>query len=244
MMPSRNTSSSMVETCCAVCCHLPRGSVKRRSTYSTECSLSISITLPTLLVAPAGFLAISCCPVLMSSCQAAGDPRGSASHETAEARRRLCARGFPRQARLVGVRRGPEAAPGPAGGRRSRRPRPAQIASSPRSPVRMRITSSTEEMKILPSPIRPVRAAVDDRFHRALDDAVLADHLDLHLGQEVDHVFGAAIQLGMAFLPAEALGLDDRDALQPDLVQRFLHLVQLERLDDSLDLLHLRHRPG
>ncbi len=39
MMPSRNASSSIVETCCAVCCHLPRGSVKRRSTYSTECSL-------------------------------------------------------------------------------------------------------------------------------------------------------------------------------------------------------------
>src|SRR6185312_5181248 len=33
-----------------------------------------------------------------------------------------------------------------------------QMASSPRSPVRIRITSSTEEMKIFPSPIRPVRA--------------------------------------------------------------------------------------
>src|SRR5208283_1397632 len=36
---------------------------------------------------------------------------------------------------------------------------PAQMASRPRSPVRMRMTSSTELMKILPSPIRPVRAA-------------------------------------------------------------------------------------
>ena len=35
MMPWLNASSSMVETCCAVCCHLPRGSVNRRSTYST-----------------------------------------------------------------------------------------------------------------------------------------------------------------------------------------------------------------
>src|SRR5579859_3616394 len=63
MMPSRKTSSSMVETCCAVCCHLPRGSVNRRSTYSTECSVSISSTLPTPLVAPAGFLAMYCFPV-------------------------------------------------------------------------------------------------------------------------------------------------------------------------------------
>ena len=34
-----------------------------------------------------------------------------------------------------------------------------QIASSPTSPVRMRTTSSTLDTKILPSPIRPVRAA-------------------------------------------------------------------------------------
>jgi hypothetical protein len=35
MMPSVKTSSSMVAICCAVCCHLPRGSVKRKSTYWT-----------------------------------------------------------------------------------------------------------------------------------------------------------------------------------------------------------------
>jgi hypothetical protein len=34
-----------------------------------------------------------------------------------------------------------------------------QIASEPRSPVRMRIACSTSMTKILPSPIRPVRAA-------------------------------------------------------------------------------------
>src|SRR5580704_2097546 len=63
MMPSRNVSSSIVETCCAVCCHLPRGSVNRRSTYSTECSVSISMTLPTPLL-PAGLLALYGFPVL------------------------------------------------------------------------------------------------------------------------------------------------------------------------------------
>jgi hypothetical protein len=35
----------------------------------------------------------------------------------------------------------------------------AQIASAPRSPVRMRIACSTSKTKILPSPMRPVRAA-------------------------------------------------------------------------------------
>src|SRR6267143_3640145 len=36
-----------------------------------------------------------------------------------------------------------------------------------------------------------------DRLVRALDQRVLHDGLDLHLGQEVDDVFGAAIELGM-----------------------------------------------
>ena len=79
MMPSRNTSSSMVETCCAVCCHLPRGSVNRRSTYSTECSVSISSTLPTPLAAPAGFLAMSGFPVLVLSNGAPAIPPGTAA---------------------------------------------------------------------------------------------------------------------------------------------------------------------
>ena len=95
------------------------------------------------------------------------------------------------------------------------------------------------DTKILPSPMRPVWADAADRLDGLLDHLVLDDQLDLHLGQEVDDVFGAAIELGMALLPAEALGLDHGDALEADLVERVLHLVELEGLDDRLDLLHL-----
>ncbi len=42
----------------------------------------------------------------------------------------------------------------------------------------------------------------------------------------------------MALLPPEALGLGYRDPLDADLVQGFLHLVELERLDDGFDLFH------
>src|SRR5260370_1637821 len=77
-----------------------------------------------------------------------------------------------------------------------------------------------------------------DRLDGFLDHLILDDQLDLHLGQEVDDVFGAAIQLGMALLAAEALGFQHRDALQPDLVQRVFDLVELEGLDDRFDLLH------
>src|SRR3712207_1009633 len=39
MMPSANTSSSTIDTSKVTCCHLPRGSVKRKSTYLTSLSL-------------------------------------------------------------------------------------------------------------------------------------------------------------------------------------------------------------
>src|SRR6476661_8592686 len=77
-----------------------------------------------------------------------------------------------------------------------------------------------------------------DRLDGALDHPILHNHLDLYLGQKVDDVLGAAVKLGMSLLPAETLGLGDGDALDADLVQRLLHLVELEGLDDRLDLLH------
>ena len=107
----------------------------------------------------------------------------------------------------------------------------------------MRMASSMRDTKILPSPIRPVCADAADRLDRLLDHLVLDDHLDLDLGQEVDDVLGAAIELGVPLLPAEALDLDDGDALDADLVQRVLHLVELEGLDDRFDLLHLLETP-
>ena len=114
----------------------------------------------------------------------------------------------------------------------------AQIASLPVSPVRMRMASSTLDTKILPSPMRPVLAAGDDGLDGLLDHVVAEHELELHLGQEVDDVFGAAIELGMAFLAAEALGLGHRDALKADFLQGFLHLIELEWLDDRFDLFH------
>ena len=47
----------------------------------------------------------------------------------------------------------------------------------------------------------------------------------------------------MAFLPPEALGLCHGDTLQPDAVQRILHVIQLERLDDRFNLFHLCRHP-
>ncbi|CAH1662782.1 hypothetical protein CHELA1G11_12179 [Hyphomicrobiales bacterium] len=42
----------------------------------------------------------------------------------------------------------------------------------------------------------------------------------------------------MALLPAEALGLYDGYALQTQILQRFLYLVEFEGLDDCINSLH------
>src|SRR5690606_7276175 len=86
-------------------------------------------------------------------------------------------------------------------------------------------------------------AVADLAGERRLDDGVdgRIDHgrgqhdLDAYLGQEVDDIFGAPIQLGMAFLAAEALDFSDGQAVHADVGQGFAHLVQLERLDDCRD---------
>src|SRR6516165_12015856 len=86
--------------------------------------------------------------------------------------------------------------------------------------------------------------AVDDGFHGPLHHAILAHHLDFHLGQEVHDIFGAAILLGMALLPAESLSLGHGDALKANFMQGVLHFVQFERLDDRFDFFHLHIRPS
>src|SRR5688500_4766347 len=78
-----------------------------------------------------------------------------------------------------------------------------------------------------------------DRLDHALGQSVVDRCLDLHLGQEIDDVLGAAIQLGVALLATEPLHLGDGDALDADRRERFADLVELERLDDCGDHLHV-----
>src|ERR687894_1669748 len=49
--PSVKVSSSMIDTSKVTCCHLPRGSVKRKSTYLTSLSLiALSTSLPVCIL--------------------------------------------------------------------------------------------------------------------------------------------------------------------------------------------------
>src|SRR5581483_7045549 len=77
-----------------------------------------------------------------------------------------------------------------------------------------------------------------DGLDGALEEVVADGGLDLHLRQEVDDVLGAAIELGVALLAAEALHFRDGDALHADAGEGLAHLVELERLDDGGDQFH------
>jgi hypothetical protein len=77
-----------------------------------------------------------------------------------------------------------------------------------------------------------------DCLDRALHQRIGHHRLDLHLGQEVDHVLGAAIQLRVALLPAEALDVGDGEPSHSRLGERLADFVELEGLDDGGDLFH------
>src|SRR5690606_26110984 len=81
------------------------------------------------------------------------------------------------------------------------------------------------------------RGAVD-RLERRFEGLVGYGGLDLELGQEIHDVLGAAVQLGMALLPAEALDLGDGQSVHARFGERFAHLVELERADDGDDQFH------
>src|SRR5215208_6356487 len=161
--PSAKVSSSMIDTSKVTCCHLPRGSVKRKSTYLTSLSLIALSTSFAFCILVGPLLPFWIFP-------------GRTAVQLADLRSDRLG------ARLAG--------------------------------------------------------ADPDRFDGALDHVVGDDDLELHLRQEVDDVLGAAVEFGVALLPAEPFRLDYGDALQPHLLERLLHLVELERLDDGFDLLH------
>ncbi|MNT35298.1 hypothetical protein D3C72_1713210 [compost metagenome] len=79
---------------------------------------------------------------------------------------------------------------------------------------------------------------LDDGVQHGVQLVLGHHHLDLDLGEEVDDVFGAAVELGMPLLAAKSLHLGHRQPGHADVSQGFTHLVELERFDDGGNLLH------
>src|SRR5689334_14706348 len=94
---------------------------------------------------------------------------------------------------------------------------------------------------------RPDLAVADPPGLRRLDHhadqvvgvLVLAEDLDAHLRHQVDLVLSPAVHLRVPALPAVSACFGDRQAVDAERLQRGLDVVQLERLDDSGDELHL-----
>src|SRR5690242_9143570 len=174
--PSVNESSWVAEAMRAVCCHLPRGSVKRKSTNFTSFSFIIARTCLASIV-PLSLVTLP--------------PPGVFSYG--------------------GV---------------------AALASA----NSYRVVDPRHEDLAIADAAGMGRGA--NRLHGLLDHLIFDDQFDLYLGQEVDNILSAAIELGMTLLPAEPFGLQHGDALQADLIECVFDLVELEGLDDRFDLLH------
>src|SRR5262245_20499334 len=81
---------------------------------------------------------------------------------------------------------------------------------------------------------RGLHQRLDDRLFHVVGD----QDLETHLRDELDAVLGTPVQLRVAALATEALDLGDRHPVHSHSRQGFLHLVDLVRLYDRVDLLH------
>src|SRR5713101_6647171 len=149
MTPSVSRSSSTACTAWARCCHLPRGSVKRKSTYFTSCSL-ISEKI----------FAVSAMMGFLDASNDAGAPD----------RRPLF---------IVALR-----------GRSNR------FGTALAGADADRFVDGADEDLAVADP--PGAGGLLNGLDGALHQIVLEHDLDLHLGQEVDDVLGATVELGMA----------------------------------------------
>src|ERR1700730_8348227 len=77
-----------------------------------------------------------------------------------------------------------------------------------------------------------------DRLHCLFHHVVYQDHLQLDLGDEVNGIFAAAVELRMAFLPAMSASFEHGHALDTDFMKRGFHCFQLRSLDHRFDLCH------
>src|SRR6185369_10228373 len=197
--PSVRTPATMVR-----CCHLPFGSVKRRSTHWISSSLMRFRTSLALLIRDpsfSDFFRRSGLPEVARNCDGSSTPRPVIDLQRSDRR----------------------------------------VVPLARTDAQRAFDRDNEDLAVADA---PGLRGLGDRLDHALGQGVAHDDLELHLGQEVDDIFGTAIKLGVALLPAEALGLGDGDAGYADFVKRLLHLVELERLDDSLDLFHVCQTPA
>jgi hypothetical protein len=76
---------------------------------------------------------------------------------------------------------------------------------------------------------------LDDGCDGAFDRGSREDDFDFDLGQEVHRVLAAAVDFGVAFLPAEALDFAHGHAFDAEFGQRVFYFFEFEGFDDCFD---------
>ena len=79
----------------------------------------------------------------------------------------------------------------------------------------------------------------EDGLNDLVLEGVVDDDLELDLGEKIDGVLAAAIELGVALLTAVAAGFQNGDSLDAGFEQGFFHRIELSRLDDGFNLEHV-----
>ena len=78
----------------------------------------------------------------------------------------------------------------------------------------------------------------DDGGGDAGDEVVGEDDLDFDLWLEIDGVFAAAVDFGVAFLAAETFDFGDGHAVDGELGEGVFYVFEFEGFDDGFDLFH------
>src|SRR4051812_20517760 len=156
MKPSVSSSSPTTPATIVRCCHLPLGSVNRRSTHSISWSLIILRT---------SFAEFAICPIPFRYRLSARQNRESCCHPDARVVTICCAASNSVFIPLAGA------------------------------DAQSRLHRNHEDLAVANA--AGLRGS-GDRLHHTVGQGVLDDHLELHLGKEIDDIFRAAIQLGMS----------------------------------------------
>src|SRR5580692_11856817 len=65
----------------------------------------------------------------------------------------------------------------------------------------------------------PGLGGATDRLNGFFNHVIAEHNLDLHLGEKIDNIFSAAIELGVPFLAPKSLGLGDCNSLKTNFLE-------------------------
>ncbi len=79
---------------------------------------------------------------------------------------------------------------------------------------------------------------MDDGGDGGFDLVVGDDRFDFDLREEIDRVFAAAVDFGVAFLSTVAFDLADGHAEDAEVMEGSFDVIELEGFDDGFDFFH------